>query len=43
LNLRDLVKHDKRCYDWRYDWGYSRSHSCLDIIKTLLGTAVMGR
>jgi len=39
LNLRVLIMRGKRCCDLGYFWGYAR----LDIIKTALGRADMGR
>jgi len=39
LILRVSIRRGKRCCDLGYFWGYA----CLDIIKTALGRADMGR
>jgi len=43
LNLRVLIRRGKRCCDSGYFWGYFWGYARLDIIKTALGRAVIGR
>jgi hypothetical protein len=43
LNLRVSIRRGKRCCDLGYFWGYFWGYACLDIIKTALGRADMGR
>jgi hypothetical protein len=43
LNLRVSIRRGKRCCDWGYFWGYFWGYARLNIIKTALGRADMGR
>jgi hypothetical protein len=47
LNLRVSIRRGKRCCDlgyfWGYFWGCFWGYARLDIIKTALGRADMGR
>jgi hypothetical protein len=43
LNLRVSIRRGKRCCDLGYFWGYFWGYARLDIIKTALGRADMGR
>ncbi|MDC3294126.1 hypothetical protein OAW18_07535 [Alphaproteobacteria bacterium] len=43
LNLRVSIRRGKRCCDLGYFWGYFWGNARLDIIKTALGRADMGR
>jgi hypothetical protein len=43
LTLRVSIRRGKRCCDLGYFWGYFWGYARLDIIKTALGRADMGR
>jgi hypothetical protein len=43
LNLRVSIRRGKRCCELGYFWGYFWGYARLDIIKTALGRADMGR